>query len=252
MTRTEGWREVQVVLLIDEFSYIYGQIMNGHISPDFMKNWKAFLQENFFSTVLVGQDVMPKFKERFPNEFGTTQDVRVSYLDYDDAVRLIDEPLRIGGRLGDSRYRERAIDRIVELTSGSPFYIQIMCNRLVEYMNRKRAKLVTEADVEQVKNELIRGNNPLGWDDFDNLTSSGDTSPDAISVEDAKKVLMAIAENCKTGPCSRNAITCETEVPVDAVLDDLVKRDVLECEQGHYYRIRVGLFKEWLIAHHEE
>lgn len=208
-SRSSDWRNVRPILLIDEFSYIHGYIEKGLIPESFMKNWKALLQENYFNAVLVGQDVMPKFKQRFPNEFGTTQDERVTYLRYEDAVRLIDEPIRIGGRQGESRYRERAIDRIIGLTAGSPFYIQILCNRLVEYMNRKRASLVTEADVEQVKEELIRGVNALGLDKFDNLINSGDTSEDAISDEDALKVLTAIAVNSQTGPCSRNNIVCE-------------------------------------------
>lgn len=243
------WCKLRPILLIDEFSYIYGYITQGRIPETFMKNWKALLQENYFNAVLVGQDVMPKFKQRFPNEFGTTQDERVTYLRREDAIRLIDEPIRIGGRYGESRYRERAIERILDLTAGSPFYIQILCNRLVEYMNRKRASLVTEADVEQVKEELIRGINALGLDKFDNLINSGDTSEDAISDEDALKVLTTIAVNSKTGPCSRNSITCETLKPVDEILEDLVKRDVVERERGQYYSIRVGLFKEWLLAH---
>ena len=155
----------------------------------------------------------------------------------------------MGGRQGESRYRERAKDRIIDLTAGNPFYIQILCNRLVEYMNRKRASLVTEADVEQVMEELIRGVNALGPDKFDNLINSGDTSEDAISDEDALRVLTAIAVNSRTGPCSRNSIVCETHTPVDEVLEDLVKRDVVERERGQYYSIRVGLFKEWLVAH---
>ena len=248
-TRTEGWQHIQAVLLIDEFSYIYGQIVGGKIPELFMKNWKALLQENYFSVVLAGQDVMPKFKQRFPNEFGTTQDERVSYLKREDAVRLIDEPIRIGGRDGESRYRERAIDRIIELTAGSPFYIQIICDRLVRYMNRKRASLITEADVEQVKNELIRGVNALGLDKFDNLINSGDTSDDAISDDDALNVLKAIAVNSRTGPCNRNSISCETQKPLDMILDDLVNREVIERERGRYYRIRVGLFRDWLAAH---
>ena len=213
-----------------------------------MKNWKAILQENYFSAVLVGQDVMAKFKQRFPNEFGTTQDERVSYLKRDDAIKLIDEPIRIGGRQGQSRYRERAIERIIDLTAGSPFYIQIICNRLVEYMNRKRARLVTEADVEQVKEELIRGVNALKLYKFDNLINSGDASVDAISDEDALKVLTMIAVNSQTGACNRNNITCKTKTNIDLILDDLVKREVVERDRGQYYSIRVGLFKEWLIA----
>lgn len=243
------WKGTRVILLIDEFSYVYGYIMNGLIPETFMKNWKALLQANFFNAVLVGQDVMPKFKQRFPNEFGTTQDERITYLRKEDAIRLIDEPIRIGGRNGESRYREKAIERILNLTAGSPFYIQILCNRLVEYMNRKRASLVTEADVEQVKDELIRGVNALGRDKFDNLINSGDTSKDAISDDDTLKVLIAIAENSLTGPCSRGNIACETKTSVDEILEDLVRRDVIERERGHYYSIRVGLFREWLLAH---
>lgn len=248
-TKLQDWKECRIVMLIDEFTYIYDFIVNGTIPDTFMKNWKSLLQANLFNAVLVGQDYMRKFKQRFPNEFGTTQDERVTYLRGEDATRLIDEPIWIGGRQGESRYRERAIERILELTAGNPFYIQILCNRLVEYMNRKKASLVTEADVEQVKDELIRGVNALGKDKFDNLINSGDKSPDAISDEDVLKVLISIAENSRTGPCSRSNIAYETHTPVDEILEDLVRRDVVERERGQYYSIRVGLFREWLFAH---
>ena len=247
ISKHEDWCGVRVVLLIDEFQYIYARIVAGKIPESFMENWKALLQANFFHAVLVGQDVMPKFKARFPNEFGTMQDERVTYLKPDDARRLIDDPIRIGGRQGDSRYREQAIDRILNLTAGSPFYIQIICNRLVEYMNVKHAGLVTEADVEQIKNELIRDVNALGLDKFDNLINSGDTSADAISDEDTLKALKAIADNSRTGPCHRDRIVCETSSSVDTILDDLEKRDVVE-RRERSYQIQVGLFKEWLIV----
>ena len=214
-----------------------------------MKNWKALLQENYFNAVLVGQDVMTKFKQRFPNEFGTTQDERVTYLKREDAIRLIDDPIRIGGRKGESRYRERAIERLIDLTAGCPFYIQIFCNRLVEFMNRKKVKWITDADIEQIKDELIKGINALDLDKFDNLLNSGDTSANAIKDEDAYKVLTAVALNGKTGPCSRQNIHCETDTPIEEILDDLVKRDVVERKSGQYYSIRIGLFKDWLIAH---
>lgn len=249
--KADDWRNVRLVVLIDEFSYIYNNIVNGRIPEDFMKIWKAFLQQNLFSAVMVGQDVMPRFKQRFPNEFSAFQDVRVTYLKYQDAVKLIDDPLRIGGKHGESRYREKAIDRIYDLSVGSPFYIQIICDRLVDYMNQQHARLVTEADVEQVKNELVRGTNRLNWNDFDNLLSSGDKSDEAIQVEDAKKVLTVIAINTRLGVCDRESIVSAvtgTKASIDEILDDLVKRDVIELQQRRNYRIQVELFKEWLLA----
>ena len=55
-----------------------------------------------------------------------------------------------------------------------------------------------------------------------------------------------IADNSGTGPCHRDRM--DGEISVDTILDDLVKRDVVECDRGQYYRIRVGLFNEWLIV----
>jgi hypothetical protein len=247
MSRDEAWRNIRIVLLIDEFSYLYWEIMRGRIADSFMKSWKSLLEANFFDVILVGQDVMRSFIQRYPNEFGITQTERIGYLLVEDARRLIDEPIRIGGSAGESRYREQAIERILELTAGNPFYIQIICAQLVEYMNRKRIMLITRADVEQVTDGLIRGVNTLGLDKFDNLVNSGDFSSDAISDHDILVVLREIARNSQTGPCSRTDISCETSTPIDVILDDLVSRDVLERERSQYYQIRVSLFKEWLL-----
>ena len=254
-SRITEWKKISVVLLVDEFSYLHELIEEGSLSDSFMKNWKALLQNNFFNAVLVGQDVMPRFKQRFPNEFGTTQDERVTYLRQSDAKRLIDEPVRLDDPHGDSdstsRYRGKAIDRILELTAGSPFYIQILCNRLMDYLNRERSILVTEADVEQVKNEMIQGVNALGLDKFDNLTNSGDTSADAITKDDALAVLRAIARNSnnQSRSCSQHRISCETTSSVRQVLDDLVRREVINRQESNYYSIQVGLFQEWLLVH---
>ena len=239
------WRDVQLVLFIDEFSYIYGQILAGHLSESFMKNWKALMQANYFNAVLVGQDVMERFIEAFQNEFGIAQRERVTYLDEADAKKLIVEPILIGGVEGESRYREpRAIERILELTAGSPFYIQMFCNRLVEHLNQKRAIYVTYSYVEHVRNELMRGRNALALSNFENLYNSGENNK--RKDEDVLKILKTIAS--KTGLCHRSHIDCETELPSDDLLDELVDRDVINREQKHYYTIKVSLFKEWLIA----
>lgn len=247
--KNNEWSNVRTIVLIDEFSYLFELLNKGLIPDTFMKTWKAILQENFFNVILVGQDVMPSFKSAYSNEFGTTQDERVTYLKKDDAIRLIDEPIRIGGVNGETRYREKAIEKILDLTAGSPFYIQMVCNRLVEFMNYRKANLVTEADIDNlIHQEMVRGANALTIDKFDNLINAGDSSRDAISDDDILKVVTAIAYNSKNGMCARASIVCETRTPIEGVLNDLVKRDILEMTPQHTYRIKVGLFKEWLLA----
>lgn len=247
--RNHDWRGKRVVLLIDEFSYLYNDITAGKIPKSFMKLWKALLEKNYFGAVLVGQDVMEKFKSEFPNEFGVIQDERVSYLTDEDSLKLIDEPIQIIGKTRQSRYKEKAIPKIIELTAGNPFFIQIFCDKLVQYMMHTHKNFISEADVEQVKQDLISGVNAFDLATFDNLISSGDDSPTAIKQNDIVNVLQAIAMNSQNEYSSRNAIDIVTETPIDDILKELYERNVVVRKKNNYYAIKVKLFKEWLIAH---
>lgn len=259
--KQDKWKNVRILVLIDEFTYIYTCIVGGRIvtneksniffevppgkiDPTFLVVWKSLLQENYFSVVLVAQDFYPKFKALDANAFQTMQSERVSYLAEEDAKRLIDEPIRIGGIDGESRYAEKAIDRIYELTAGSAFYIQIFCDKLVDYVNQDRVTKITEANVNKVlKESMMR----LDKGVFDNLTNDGDTSPDAILKEDSEAVLREIAKHTQNQPhCNRTQITCVTQKSIDEILHNLYEREVIEKNKDGYYRIRIGLFKEWL------
>lgn len=243
----EQWKEVRVVLFIDEFTYIYEYIIKGTVDDSFMNRWKAFLERKYFSAVLAGQDTMPKMRRRFPNAFGIIKDFRVDYLAPEDAEDLIISPIKMPN--GESRFRGRAIEHILDLTAGSPFYIQILCDRLVKYMNRERTPHVTQADINSIRDDLVYGLQALDLDRFENLYNSSDISQDAITDEDALEVLKKIAENSKTSPCNRKDIVCETQIPIDDILADLVTRLVLK-KEGDHYQIRVGLFKWWLLANY--
>ena len=249
LKKVELYKEAKIMLLIDEFSYIYGEIIRGRIQDTFMKSWKALLEKRHFGAVLVGQDTMPKFIAQFPNEFQVAESQRISYLADDDARCLIINPILIPDTK-ESRYKGDAVNLLLRLTAGSPYYIQIFCNRLVEYMNRKKAIYVTDADIETVKEDLITGNNSLDDSVFDNLISAGDSSIDDIGKEDALAVLRDIANGSRIqSHCDRSAINCHTSKPIDKILDDFVGREVIEKQGTSLYRIKVGLFKEWLLAH---
>ena len=244
--RTE-WNIQQVVLLIDEFQHIYEiMVTTDKLSSNFMRTWKGFLQRNLFSAVLVGQQVMAKFNERFPNEFAAMQHEKVTYLNEDDAKELIVEPIL---KEGENRYREQAVKQILKLTASSPYYIQVICNQLVNRMNRQPTQWITDADVQEVAKDLVKA---YSKSDFHMFTRSGDESPEAIPEDDALEVLKTIADNSRgtTDRCHRTQIRCQTSSKIDDILEDLVSRDVVEYQDG-YYEIKVGLFKEWLIGRYE-
>jgi hypothetical protein len=237
-----------MVVLIDEFQYFDEWINDGYLSPSFMQALKAIIERRVFDLVIVGQDAIERIIHEHANAFQVFQTERVSYLDDANAQKLIVDPIRIGGRKGTNRYRQHAVDRIVELTGGSPYYIQKFCSALVEQMNDNRAPLVTEADVELVRDRLLE---EIPEGDFDNLETAGYTGPNAPTKEQYRQVLLAIAIATRDGTATVERVRegyRGTGNP-EKLLEDLVIRDVVRKESAAY-RIVVRLYQDWLLLRH--
>jgi hypothetical protein len=242
------WRDKKLVLIIDEFTYIYYQIKKETISQTFMQNWKAFIEDGGFSVVVSGQDTMKQFILEFQNEFGMFKPERLTYLDVKSAKELIDEPIwdKVNNR---SRYTRDSIDKIISLTASSPFYIQIICNELVRFMNEKKKPVLTPRDVEDVVFSLCKGQNSLTEFDFENLLSAGDKQLDQIKPDEAISILYEIAKLTKTLIFARrDDISVYTSSKDSEIINDLIERAVLEEESlvSNRYKIQVQLFKDWL------
>ena len=232
-----GWDEPRLVLLIDEFTYLFEYIQEKIIPRSFMRQWKALLELGLFSAVVVGQDSMPKFKQSFPNEFGVTHDERISYLSPTDAIDLAQRPIATAS---GGRYRGRAMEKLLECTAGSPFYLQIMCDHLVRHLNRRRRPFLTEADVDQVSIELTTGANFLPIERFDPLITAAGESVAEASRDTYLQLLTGIAHASRPSGAARleDMPTIENRT---LLLKDLRERDVLLIDASGRYAISSGI-----------
>jgi len=232
-------RGYQIIVAIDEFTYVFE---NAHEDVEtFMRGWKALLEAKAFNAILVGQDTMPRFKQAFPNEFGVTHDERITYLEEEEAAALASRPILLDGA---SRYRGQALHRLFDLTAGSPFFLQIACDRLVRHLNARKAPFITEADIEQVARILTIGGDALPPERFDALVTAAGEKVATVPRNDLWAVLARVArESLHSGWCYKDTLA---EIPgsFDA-LKDLIDREILAVE-GDRVRIRVGLFSAWL------
>jgi hypothetical protein len=247
----DEWKEKKLVLIIDEFTYVYYQIKLGNIPTTFMQNWKAFVEDGGFSLVLSGQDTMTNFIAEFQNEFAMFKTERLTYLDPGPARELIEEPIWDEDK-NRSRYTRNSVDKIIDLTACSPFYIQIICNELVRFMNSKRKPVLTPADIEEVIKMLSIGFNSLTEFDFENLLTAGDKNLDEVKPAEAKMVLKQIALQTKyIQYCRKEDVNVYGKDIDDFIVNDLLKRGVISEQPEHPYRykIEVQLFKQWLLNH---
>lgn len=252
--KTQGWGNKNLVVMIDEFTYLYSGIKHGEVSSSIMKQWKAITQNERaqFSVVLVGQDVVPSFKKEdyASNAFGVIEDIRLTYLKDTPARQLIENPIL--NENGESRYIGNAVSRIIDYTSRNPYYIQIFCDRLVDTMNRNKSISVTEADVNDVARTFIEGSEALPEDKFDNLIRAGESEDlQEYPEEHILLVLKQIALNSKNiGYCNRDDVSVlDDKEEEDAIFKHLYDREVLEKKGEKNYKIQVKLFQEWLLNH---
>lgn len=235
-----GKQDRRIAVAVDEFTYIYENAQND--VDTFMRGWKALLEKKAFNAVVIGQDTMPRFKRAFPNEFGVTHDERLTYLERSEAERLASVPILLDNV---SRYRGQAARRLFDLTAGSPFFLQIACDRLVRHLNVRKAAFVTEADVEHI-GQTLTVTDPLPMERFDALVTAAGEKVATVPKELLWALLARIArESLHSGWCDRNTLK-ELPRSNDAVTD-LIDRGILS-EEGKRVRIRVGMFAAWLRA----
>ncbi len=247
------WMDRRIVLLIDEFTHMYNGIEKKAISETLLSQWKAITQnpDCNFSVILVGQDVTPTFlkKPYAANPAQVLNKKRLEYLTRKEAEWLIKEPMRKACG-GTSPYISEAVDRIIDFTSRNPYYIQLFCHELIDFMNKHRLKKVSEAAIEQLAATL-------NWskDNFDNLINGGEDVriPENKQKEEQRlEILRIIARLSKVRGydyCTKCDILAEVQAQDQETaannLEELADREVLDCKEGSY-KIEVRLFKEWL------
>lgn len=248
----------KMILMIDEFTELYTWIKRGLVPDSVMKIWKAVSENERldYSVVLIGQDTTPLFmREPYAsNPFQVIEPRRMSYLPAKDARDMIENPIL--DKEKKSRFVGKAVDKIIEYTAGSPYYLMIFCSKLVEYMIERKIGKVTDVDVDEVARICISDSGMQ--DKFDNLYAA--VEPPAEEKERSKSILKAIAIGMardKDG-ASREEIQEKLKERYDideisSVLTDLEAREVVSVKQNisdsdqDKFTINVIIFQRWLL-----
>lgn len=271
LRKKEEFENKRLLLLIDEFTSLYDGIKSKHIKETILKEWKYIAEDSVtqFGAVLCGHDITPMFlaEDYNSNPSQILEQRKLTYLDKEDAKALITKPVYDGP---NSRFVGKSVNRIMDYTARNPYYIQIFCHVLIDYLNKCHSYRVTLTDVENVARKLYCDSDDgaslyfSSIKSFDNLISNGRHSRwNDYKDTEIETILRIVAEGSKeTGWCSRESIQLNlakitskktlTKKKIDGILDDLRQRDIIKADlvKGvYYYQIRVLLFKEWLINH---
>ncbi|HAA00726.1 MAG TPA: hypothetical protein DCD96_03700, partial [Flavobacteriales bacterium] len=232
-----------IVVLFDEFQAI--EPRQGILNVDIYHMLRHIIQHSRgVSFILSGtMEIERLMREYKAAMFGAALTKRIDFLDERDARKLIISPVK-----NYITYTQEAEDVIVQLTACHPYFVQLVCYTLTNYLIERGKQKVFAHDVDRVIPLVLeRGIH------FDEIWST--------DMQDMEKYLMAIAGEMLYGKdawCSleqiekrlRNeGIMPKDETRVIEAIEKLSARRILKTsDDGKDVRFYVRVFGKWVSS----
>jgi hypothetical protein len=233
--------EGHLVLMLDEVARLDNAIRDGHLDREVFSYLRHLMQHyprvNFIFSLGTSLEEMQK---DYAFLFSAAMYHPISFLAETAARKLITDPVREYFEVSPD-----AIDEILRVTSGHPYYTQLICHGLFDRWASARKPAMTAEDVLAVLGEAIdlgSGNLTYVWED---------STPGEKAVMAGMAAAMRAGQGAVTGKAIRDAWR-EADVPLpertlSAALRSLASREVIKRTEP--YSFTVDLQRLWLDKH---
>ena len=227
------------LLALDEFEALDNAIARGCFDGDAVLGTLRHLiqHRSRFKVLLSGSHTLDEVRH-WASYLINAQTVHIGYLQKDEARRLVEQPVQ-GFAL---RYKADASRRVLELTRGHPFLVQLLCLEIVTLKNEQppiTRRLAHRADVQAaVPRALSYGH--LFFTDIENQASAA-----------GLVVLRSLAAQGKSAEINPADLLDQfpDENELKKILNWLVRRELIEAV-GRGYRFQVELVRRWFAQSH--
>jgi hypothetical protein len=233
-----------LLLMFDEFEELQKRVEDGKLDAEVFPFLRNLMQhEEALDFVFAGTHKLEELgAEYWSILFNIASYKKITFLSHDDAQRLIVEPVK-----PNIEYDPLAIERIIGVTGGHPYFTQVVCHELVSYHNETQRSYLTANDVAQV---------------LDRIVERGEAHFKFIWAESAaneRAVLLALSDVLETAETASaddvrgrldKCADCPTDIPVPQVLDRLEMGDILTRSgpRSNLYRFKIDLIRRWIYA----
>jgi hypothetical protein len=238
--------DTTLLLVFDEFETFENLVEDGFLPSTFFSFMRHLMQHSQgLSFVFVGTRRLEEMSADYWSVlFNIALYEKIGYLSTASAARLICEPVA-----PNLVYDDLAIDKILRVTAGHPYFVQLVCYTLVKRANITRTGYVTISDVNAGLDEMLR----LGEAHFSYLWQRSTYAERAL--------LTAVAHMMDRNSAFHPEDLMEylephgihlDPVEVTAALNNLVEREIMrEVKHGvtTLYELQIGLVGLWVEQH---
>lgn len=218
-------RNQHLLLCFDEYERLTEKIVSGEFAglPDAFRHWVQHLPRTI--CLFAGSHALNEIEQiDWTDYFINVRTVRISFLDFDSALRLVTEPIP----RFDLQYEPNieTAKELVRRLSSQPFLLQATMSELVNYLNTLRRKTATQADIDIAIEKLFESQSTY----FDHIWKTETSDPE-------KEVLQAIIKQQPAPQAS------------DPAVRSLIRKEVLRKEDNELV-FCVPVFREWIKKSH--
>ena len=237
----EQHHHTTALLALDEFETLESAIVKGRFDEeDVLGMLRHLIQHRArFKVLLAGSHHLVQF-QRWASYLINVQVVHISYLQEAEARQLIERPVKEI----TLRYEPEASRRVLALTRGHPFLIQLLCAEIVALKNEQPPavrRLATLADVETaVPAALTSGSFFFADIERNQVDPTGLALLQLMARQ--SDGLLTISDGALDVDKLPDALT------LDQALDQLLRRELIEPFAGGY-RFQVELIRRWFARY---
>jgi hypothetical protein len=238
----------QLLLLFDEFEELEMRVKSGRLEPTVFPFFRHLMQHvEGLGFIFVGTHRMEALSSDYWSIFfNIALYKQVAFLGDRAARELIVKPVAGAGHgLG---YDDLAVDKMLRVTAGHPYFLQLICHALVNYANRERRGYLTIRDVNDILEEMLE----LGEAHFAFLWDQSSPA-ERLALATLTRLLgyepSVTASQVAELLAERGAAIEEQQVT--QALRRLVERDIVREVRGQppRYEFKIELVRLWLERH---
>jgi hypothetical protein len=221
------------LLALDEFEVLDRVLNEGRFNEnDVLGMLRNLIQHRpKFKVLLAGSHTLDEF-QRWSSYLINAQVIHLGYLQEAEARQLIETPIENFAL----RYQPPASQRVIDITRGHPFLVQLLCAEIVALKNDQDPsirRLATLADVEAAIPAALEHGSMFFSDIERNQLNTN-----------ALAVLRHFAQQGESAILSKLALEQQFSVGLEESIDLLLRRELLEIHPTGY-SIQLELIRRW-------
>jgi hypothetical protein len=233
-----------LLLMFDEFEELDRRVQDSRLEPEIFAFLRNLMQhESRIDFIFSGTHKLEQLgAEYWSILFNIATYKQITFLDADEVYRLVTEPVASYGM----EYDPLAVDRIIQVTAGHPYFTQVVCHETVAYHNEIERNYITVTCVEQVLGRIVE----RGEAHFKYIWAG--------AMPDERRVMLALADllpdpeaTATPTQLAEELVRKGFELPEDGLvraLTHLQAQDIVARSgpQSSLYRFKIDLIRRWI------